>query len=132
MAALSTVLYAFNRGLISRLALAREDIKRLAMAADVYFTNWMPRVMGSMMLRPGLKFIGSTAGNLACKFLPFVFSTSDTALIEISTSLVRVWISDALVTRVSVATAVTNGTMPSDLTGWTQADDSGATSGLSE
>jgi hypothetical protein len=33
---------AFNRGLVSRLGLARADIKRLAIAAEVQ-TNWVTR-----------------------------------------------------------------------------------------
>lgn len=50
-------LLAFNRGIISPLALARTDIERLALSAEVQ-TNWMPRLLSSMMLRPGLGYIG--------------------------------------------------------------------------
>ena len=110
MASLHTVLYAFNRGLVSRLALAREDIKRLAMSADIYFTNYMPRVMGSMMLRPGLKFLGAIYSYLHTRFIPFIFSVTDTALIEITSTVMRVWVNDALITRVAVAT--TRNTSP--------------------
>jgi len=120
-------LIAFNRGLISQLALARVDLKRAAFSAEV-MTNWMPRTMGSMMLRPGLKYLGQTAANAASRDIPFVYRTDDTAICEFTDSALRVWVNDALVTRNTVSTAVTNGTFLTDLTGWTDSDEGGATS----
>jgi hypothetical protein len=121
-------LLAFNRGIVSPLALARTDLQRLALSAET-MTNWMPRVLGSMMLRPGTQYIGSSYNNSVARFLPFVFAIDDTALIELTDSLMRVWVDDELVTRPSVSTTVTNGDF-SSLTGWTDADESGATSTL--
>ena len=72
---------AFNRGLVSRLALARADLKRLALSAET-MVNWMPRAMGSMMLRPGTRYLGNTRYNNATRFLDFVFSTTQKALIS--------------------------------------------------
>ncbi len=112
---------------MSHLGLARADVKRLAMAAETQ-TNWMPRVLGCMGLRAGLGYIGSTASNAAGRLLRFVFATTDTALLELTDSLMRVWINDALLTRPTVTTAITNGTFPTNLTGWTDNDDAGATS----
>ena len=123
-------LAGFNRGLISPLALARTDLERVAFAAET-MTNWMPRVFGSMMLRPGWAFIGQIVpapGN-PVKMIPFVFSTDDTALIELTESRMRIWIDDALVTRPSVATVISNGDfVSSTLTGWVDADETGARS----
>lgn len=118
---------ALNRGVVSHLGLARIDVKRLAMAAETQ-TNWMPRVLGCMALRPGLGYIGSTASNAAAKLLRFIFSTTDTALLELTDSVMRVWINDALLTRPTVTTTITNGTFPTDLSSWTNNDDAGATS----
>jgi hypothetical protein len=120
-------LHAFNRGLVSRLALARTDIDRLRLSAEEQ-TNWMPRTLGSMMLRPGLKYIGATKSNNQAKHIPFVFALDDIALIELTNTVMRVWIDDALVTRSTVTAAVTNGTFDSNLTGWTDADESGGAS----
>lgn len=100
-------LLAFNRGLVSRLALARIDLKRLALSAET-FTNWMPRVLGSMMLRPGLAYLGTTRNNAASVSLPFVFSVSDTATLELTDLAMRVLVSDAVISRGSVSSAVTN------------------------
>jgi hypothetical protein len=88
-------------------------------------TNWMPRVLGAMMLRPGTEYIGITHDNARAKYLPFIFSTDDTALIEFTDSLLRVWVDDELLTRVSVSTATTNGNFTSNITGWTDDSESG-------
>ncbi len=113
--------------MISPLALARTDIKRTALSAEV-MTNWMPRVFGSMMLRPGTTFLASTRSDAKAYFLPFIFSTDDTALVEVTDSNVRVWVSDSPITRGSVSSATTNGSFDTDLTNWTDADESGGTS----
>lgn len=121
-------LYALNRGVVSHLGLARADVKRLAMAAQKQ-TNWMPRVLGSMALRAGWQYLGTTLGNAAARYLKFVFSTTDLALLELTAGAMRVWINDALLTRPAVSTTIMNGTFAS-LTGWTNDDEAGATSSL--
>jgi hypothetical protein len=125
-----TSLQSFNRGKISRLALARTDIRRTNMSAEV-MTNWMPRILGSMMLRPGLGYIGSTYNDLAAKYIGFVPSTdeNDLALLELTDMAMRVRdYNEAIISRPSVSTAFTNGTFNTDLTGWSDDDQSGATS----
>ena len=72
--------FAFNRGLISPLALARVDLKRSALSAEEQ-TNWMPRTLGSMMLRAGWQYIGSTASNAAARYIEFVRSLSTMPLL---------------------------------------------------
>lgn len=116
---------AFNRGLVSRFALARLDMKRMAFSAEL-MTNWMSRVLGPMGLRAGLGFLGSVAGQ--ARMLPFVFSTDDTALVEISNLTIRVWVGDRLISRPGVSTTVTNGNFTTNLTGWTDNDEGGAAS----
>ncbi len=114
-------LQAFNRGIVSPLALARTDIERIALSAEIQ-RNWMPRTLGSMMLRPGTEFIGRTKGDKLARFIKFVFATDDTALIELTDGVMRVWVGEELVTRAAVSTAITNGSFLTDLTGWTNAD----------
>lgn len=123
----ATVAYiAFNRGLVSRLGLARQDVKRIAMSAET-MTNWKPRVLGSMMLRPGTGYLWSTQTNQAARHLPFVYAVGDTALLELTNLLMRVSINDVLLTRPAVGTAVTNGTFAGNIVGWTDGSDAGAT-----
>lgn len=127
MPKINSPLQKFNRGMISPLALARVDLENYPFFGEVQ-TNWMPRILGSMMLRPGMKYIDSTKSNLAAIHLPFVFSNSDTAIIELTDNVLRVRVSEAIITRVSVSSAVTNGNFGSNITNWTDADDAGAAS----
>lgn len=135
---------ALNRGLVSPLALARVDIKRMALSAETY-ENWMPRVMGSMMLRPGLQYVGSTKGNGAAAHLPFIFNPDDTAIVELTDGYMRVRIDDTVITRPAVTSTLyrwnsggstwdtstdTGSTFPdsTDVGYWKDNDESGGTS----
>lgn len=121
------VLLAFNRGLVSPLALARVDLKRMALSAETQ-TNWMPRVLGAMALRPGTRLLRSTKDDAKAVHIPFVFSLTDTAILEVTDGTLRVDIDDTLITRPTVATTITTGSFDTDLTGWSDNDDVGATS----
>ena len=121
MARQETALAAFNRGIVSPFGLARAEVKRIALSAETQ-TNWMPRVLGSMSLRPGLGFMGNTASNHKARLVPFIYATFDTAILEFTDSTMRVWRQDALVTRVAVGT-----TIPA-LSGWTDDDEVGGAS----
>ena len=118
---------AFNRGLLSSLAAARIDLERHGLSADTMF-NWMPRLLGSMSLRPGLQYIGTTASNVKAKGIAFVRATDTLARLDVTSAGLRIWIDDALVTRAAVSAAVTNGGFNTDVTGWTDNDESGAVS----
>jgi hypothetical protein len=130
MASETSQLLALNRGLMSELAVARVDLKRTALAASE-MTNWIPRVLGPMSLRPGLKYVGSTFGDYVCRNLPFIYSASSKALLELTPGTMRIRIDDELITRPTVTSAIANGNFGSDLSSWTDADESGATSAWS-
>lgn len=117
----------FNSGIVSRLGLARTDVKHIQFAAETQ-TNWMPRVLGSMMLRPGTQYIDSTLGNAAARHIPFIFTQTDTAILEMTPNTMRVRVNEQIISRVSVGTAITNGTFATNLANWTQNDEAGATS----
>jgi len=120
------VLAVFNRGRISRLALARTDVSRVALSADIQ-TNWMPRTLGPMMLRPGFGYTGTVLGDGAD--IPFIYSNTDSAILELSAGAMRIAVNgEQLLTRPAVTAAVTNGAFTSNVTGWTDADDAGTVS----
>ena len=120
-------LLAFNRGVVSRLALGRLDIKRVAMSAQEQ-TNWIPRVLGPMSLRPGLERIGSTLSDGVSRSVPFIFSVDDTAVIELTNYAMRVRVEDSLVTRVAHTAAVANDAFTTDLSSWADNDEVGGVS----
>jgi hypothetical protein len=124
---INTLIQAFNRGRISPLALARVDLDRTALSAEVH-KNIIPRTLGSMTIRPGWEYKGTRAGTDTPMSIPFIFSGTDTAEIELTNSVMRVWVDDELITRPAVSAAVANGTFDSNLSGWTDADETGAVS----
>ena len=132
MADENTELLAFNRGVISSKGLARIDLERMAMSSDLQ-RNWMPRVLGSMMLRPGLEFIDRPKFDTTLKSrqLPFVFGVDDTVMLEMSPVNLRVRIDDVLVFRPAVTTAITdpgfNGTLG---TGWIDNSETGGSASM--
>lgn len=129
----NVALLAFNRGRVSPLGLARGDlgsmaaIERFAISSETQ-TNWIPRILGSMMLRPGFGYVGSTRNNLKAYHLNFIYSLSDQAVVELTNLGMRVRVNDTPISRPSVTTTMTNSAFGTDLTGWTDADEVGATS----
>lgn len=120
----------FNRGIISSLGLARQDIERLSLSAEIQ-NNFPPRTLGSMMLRPGLGYIGGIYDNNKPYHLKFIYDDEDgqfTALIELTDLKMRVIVDDVPVSRPFVTTGIANGEFTSDLSNWTDVDESGATS----
>lgn len=102
-------LLAFNRGVISKRGLARQDLDRMAMSAEIQ-SNFISRVLGSMMLRPGMEFIDRTKLDNAfrARQLSFVFGVDDTATLEMSAVNMRVRINDVLITRPAITAAITD------------------------
>lgn len=127
MARQTQALLSFNRGLVSPKALARIDLKRMALSAEI-MVNWMPTLLGPMSLRAGLGYVSAIFGNSPARMLPFIFATTDTALLELTDSLMRVRVSDVLVTRPAVTSATVNGNFTVDLASWTDNDEAGAVS----
>lgn len=119
-------LFAFNRGLISKLGLARTDIERTRLSASVK-KNWMPRVLGSMMLRPGWEYKSATYNNSFAVHFPFIYSATDMAVLEMTNQKMRIRVNEQVINRPAVATAVSNGDFAS-AANWTDIDDAGATS----
>ncbi len=114
-------LHSFSAGEVSKNALARIDVAKLRLAAQCQ-VNFMPYVIGPMMLRPGLIHTGEVLSDAACKLVRFVYSKLDTSLIELTGGTngiasgtsgagnMRVWINEVLLTRPFVTTAITDPT----------------------
>lgn len=127
MARNELVRYAFNRGVISPLALARVDLKRAAFSAEQQ-ENWMPRTLGPMMLRAGLGYKGASKGNQPARHIEFVRSLTSMHILEFTPGFMRVWTNDALLTRLATSAAVTNGDFTANINNWNDNDEGGATS----
>ena len=122
------ILLSFNRGVVSALGLARLDVERLNLSAEIQ-TNWMPRILGSMMLRPGMGHLEQTLNGNKARFLPFQFSINDTAEVELTDGKMRVWVNDAPLSIMDTTgdTDVANPSFDADISGWVDDSDVGAT-----
>jgi hypothetical protein len=134
MARQQPALMSFNRGEVSKEALGRVDIDRLRLSAAIQ-ENWLPYVLGPMMLRPGLGMAINVRSDLANRVLPFVFSNNDVALLEFTDEVMRpinlVNDVETLVTRAAVSTAFLDGGFDTGV-GWTlSTSGSGAASTIS-
>jgi hypothetical protein len=111
MAAENAALYAFNAGEVDKRSLGRVDVAKLRLAASCQ-VNWMPWIVGPMMLRPGLLHVGEVLNDSPARLLPFVFAVAnnDTALLEFTNLGFRIWVGEQLVTRPAVATVVADPT----------------------
>lgn len=125
MPKLNAPLLAFNRGIVSKSALARVDVDRIRLSAEI-MENWIPKTAGSMSLRPGWQYLGSSRNDAFAIDVSFVAATDDTALIEFADGKMRVRVNDVLVSRVAVGTTVPNGSFATSA-GWTDASVSGGT-----
>lgn len=117
MAKMNVLIHAFNRGEVSAAALARVDQEKMRLAAETQ-ENILPYVIGKGLFRPGTEYLGASRSNNKARYIPFIKRLTDTAIIEMTDGYIRVWVSDAVITRPSVSTAVSNGDMGS-ATDWT-------------
>lgn len=131
MARAQVPFHALNAGEVSVNALMRIDLEKMKLALEE-MENVIPTVLGPAQFRPGTKYIGTTASHAEARLIPFIASSTETALLEVTAGGLKVWRDDALVTISSVSTAFTNGTFSSSLaTGWTDLSGTGASASTS-
>lgn len=121
------VLSRFNYGIVSRLAFARRDIPKLAMAAEEQ-TNIIGRSLGAGKLRAGMEYLLNSYNNSKVRCMPFVYSIDDTAILEFSNNALRPLLDEAPITYPAVTTTISNPLFASNLNGWTARDDTAALS----
>ena len=107
MAKTNALVHKFSVGEISTAGLARVDQDRTRLAAEIQ-ENIFPHVIGKGQMRPGTAYLGASASNNRPKIIPFIKSVSDTALLELTTAKLRVWVGDALISRAAVTSTVGN------------------------
>lgn len=118
MPKVSAPVYSLNGGEVGKEALARLDLERMQFAGSLY-SNMLPRVIGSMTLRPGLEYIADIDfGDV--QLVEYSYSGGSALIPILSNQAMRVVKDNALITRASVTTTVTNGEFNS-FTGWTDA-----------
>jgi hypothetical protein len=114
-----------NRGLISPKALARVDLDRTRLSAEV-FTNWIGKTQGALTIRPGTKYFGSSLNDTGAEWIEFVASTDDVALLELTHEKMRVWLGEDAHALELLARPAVDTTVGITDTGWSNASTGGA------
>ncbi|CAI2936245.1 hypothetical protein [Aminobacter niigataensis] len=130
MPRVSAPVYAVNGGEVGEEALSRLDLERMQFASALN-SNILPRVVGSMTLRPGLEHIADI--NLGdVRLLEYSFAGSNSSMLVpiLSNNEMRILKDNTFVSRVAVATSITNGDFNS-FAGWTDASAVGASANVS-
>lgn len=122
---LNSIVNKFNRGEIGSDSVARDDIARVKNSAAL-MTNFLPKRIGPMSYRPGLQWKLEEPGETYT--VPFVKRIDDKAILLFSNNELRIVVDDAVITRTTVASTITNPSFTSNITGWTTADGVGSSS----
>jgi hypothetical protein len=120
--------YSLNGGEVGDEGLARLDLERLQFSGSLY-QNVLPRVIGSMTLRPGLEHIADIdLGEVMLLDYPYAGGSDFVPIL--SDEELRIVKDGSFVTRASVSTTITNGDF-SSFTGWTDGSSGGASADVS-
>lgn len=125
MAKQNAALISFNRGLISPKAIARVDLDRTRLSAEVY-NNWVAKTQGAMTLRPGTKYCGSSLNDTGAEFIEFVAATDDVALCELTHNKMRLWLGTDAHDLTLLSRPLVDTTLTLSDTGWSDTSTGGA------
>lgn len=125
MARRNELLYALNAGAVDKEALSRIDLEKMRLAGEHPVTNWLPRVMGPMTLRPGLQHLDTLSQET--RMVPFIRDSDTTGLLLFGDQVVAIYDNDGAPVPVATAsTAITNPTFTAGGGGWSDVSDTGA------
>lgn len=117
-------LYSLNGGEVGDEALARLDLERMQFAGSLY-SNVLPRVVGSMTLRPGLERMAELPlGDV--ELLEYDYSQGSDSLPVLSNNELRIFQGDDFISRAAVTTTIADGDF-SAFTGWSDTSTGTAT-----
>lgn len=117
------LLYAMNAGGVDKEALARVDLEKMRLAGEHPVDNFLPRVLGPMMIRPGSQNLVAIPDDDETRLIPFLKSTGDSYVLMLSPSEMRVMLNGAIQQIPSVSTTISSGswsdvsTSPASATG---------------
>lgn len=128
MARKHELVFALNAGGIDPEALSRIDLEKMRLAGEHPVSNWLPRVVGPCMLRPGMEHMASVGA--VSRLVEFVRDSATAALLSLSDQTLRIFNGDGTpVSVVASASAIVNPTFTSGGGGWTNVSDVGAGTG---
>lgn len=120
MASQNVPFLSFNGGEVGRDTLNRVDLEGYGRYSQT-MENWLPLAQGPMTVRPPLYYQVNTPTNAPSWLLPFSYNVSQSFLLLFTDGELRIVQDGGIVSRVSVATMISNGDFTS-LTNWTSID----------
>lgn len=128
MPKINAPLYSLNGGEVDEEALGRLDLERMRFAGSTY-SNFIPRIIGSAMMRPGLEMT-TEVSQVPSVMQRYVFSGSDTYRPIFSDQEIRIIRNGAVIERAAVSTTIADGDFAS-FAGWTDASTGAASASVS-
>lgn len=108
-----------NAGEFSPRIEARIDYEKYS-AALSRAENLIALPQGGLTLRPGTRYIvGTKTQSAASRIIPFQPTTGASYVVEVGAAYLRFIRNQTQIRAVNVSTAITNGTFPTNITGWT-------------
>lgn len=110
---------AFSAGEISERLAARLDFTKYPAALETC-ENLIPLSEGGIMRRPGTRHVAEIKSSaVKGRLKKFQFSVTQAYIIEMGDSALRFYRNQSRITVANTDAAVTNGTFPTNITGWT-------------
>lgn len=110
---------AFTAGELSPRMYGRTDFEKYGSGLEK-LRNWLIMPQGGIITRPGTRFVGEVKDSTKQTVLfPFEFSDEQAYQIETGDQYLRFYKDHGRIEVVSTGTAITNGSFPTDISGWT-------------
>lgn len=128
MARRHEVAFALNAGGVDKEALSRVDLEKMRLAGEHPVSNFLVRVLGPMILRPGLENLSRITGDPEQRNIPFLSDEDDEPnyLLKVYPNNILITQQGVPVTIYNAASTITNPTFTNGGGGWTDVSDTGA------
>jgi len=109
---------SFNAGEISERLAARLDFVKYPLALETC-ENLIPTVEGGAMRRAATRYVAEVKSSaVKGRLKPFQFSVTQAYMLELGATIMRFYRHQGQITVADTDAVVTNGTFPSNITGW--------------
>lgn len=116
---------SFNAGELSPRLHARTDFSKYPNGLETCL-NLIPLSEGGAMRRAGTRYVAEVkSSSVKSRLRRFQYSTTQAYMIEIGNQVLRFYRYQAQITAADITGSISNGTFPTDLTGWTDKDSGG-------
>lgn len=128
MARRHEVAFALNAGGVDKEALSRVDLEKMRLAGEHPVSNFLVRVLGPMILRPGMESLSRVDGDPEQRNIPFLSDEDDEPnyLLKAYPNTLLITQEGVPVTVSNSASTITNPTFTNGGGGWTDVSDTGA------